>query len=134
VFSTTLTRYLSSELGTHLAAMCRMYNDYGSITRDKAEGNVNSINFAEFDTNTSMPPHPLGKLGKQSLSNDRIGANKKAELLEIVKYEKSRVIDIQSRLGPLVSARTRCITKLFVDVTDLYGQIYLVRDIASRMK
>jgi hypothetical protein len=32
----------------HLAVMCRQYNDYGSLVRDAEEGNLNSIDFAEF--------------------------------------------------------------------------------------
>jgi hypothetical protein len=134
VFPTSLTRYLSLELGSHLAAMCRMYNDYGSVARDREEGNVNSINFAEFDTIRSTSPQYLGVSQKQLLSDDRIGATKKAELLELARYEQSRVVDVQKRLDPFVNARTRRVMKLFVDVTDLYGQIYMVRDIASRVK
>ena len=28
--------------------MCRMYNDYGSVARNRAEGNLNSVDFPEF--------------------------------------------------------------------------------------
>ena len=31
--------------------MCRQYNDYGSIARDRAERNLDSINFPEFGAN-----------------------------------------------------------------------------------
>lgn len=54
-FPTALTKYLSAELGQHLAVMCRMYNDYGSLARNKAEKNPNSVNFPEFE-NCAVSP------------------------------------------------------------------------------
>ena len=47
-FVGAIQKYLAQVLVRHLAAMCRMYNDYGSIARDRAEQNDNSVNFPEF--------------------------------------------------------------------------------------
>lgn len=42
------TSYVAEAMVRSLASLCRMYNDYGSIARDASEGNLNSVNFAEF--------------------------------------------------------------------------------------
>ncbi|KAK8095040.1 hypothetical protein PG997_001725 [Apiospora hydei] len=42
--------YLANALSQHLAAYCRQYNDYGSVARDRAEENLNSLDFPEFST------------------------------------------------------------------------------------
>ncbi|KAL8687602.1 MAG: hypothetical protein Q9218_006270, partial [Villophora microphyllina] len=48
IFDSAYTKYLAGDLCTHLAVMSRLYNDYGSVLRDDAESNINSINFPEF--------------------------------------------------------------------------------------
>ena len=49
-------KYLAADLCFHLAVMSRMYNDYGSITRDRLEANINSINFPGFHTSPVHDP------------------------------------------------------------------------------
>ncbi|TGO50591.1 hypothetical protein BCON_0180g00170 [Botryotinia convoluta] len=44
-FSTIQQKQLAQDLRGHLAAMCRQYNDIGSVNRDRLEPNPNSINF-----------------------------------------------------------------------------------------
>lgn len=44
-WSSVAQRMIAYELNAHIAAYCRIYNDYGSIARDAKEGNLNSINF-----------------------------------------------------------------------------------------
>ena len=53
--------YLSKSLSTHLAAMCRQYNDYGSAKRDAEECNLNSLDFPDFrsEEETNDGPVPL---------------------------------------------------------------------------
>ena len=43
------TAYLAENACCHLASLCRMYNDSGSLARDYDEVNLNSVNFPEFD-------------------------------------------------------------------------------------
>ncbi|KAI1373133.1 Ent-kaurene synthase [Hypoxylon crocopeplum] len=112
------TAYLVEDACRHLASLCRMYNDYGSLARDRDETNLNSVNFPEFATE-----------GAEAA---------KAELMSIAEYER-RGLDVA--LGELEgelleSGGTRWMdaVRLFVNVTDLYGQIYVVKDIATRMK
>lgn len=47
-FPSVREKYLAEAACRHLATMCRMYNDYGSVARDCVERNFNSINFPEF--------------------------------------------------------------------------------------
>ena len=49
-FMTIRQNYLSQDMCRHLATtMCRQPNDYGSVARDRAERNLNSLDFPEFD-------------------------------------------------------------------------------------
>ena len=113
-------KYLAQALVRHLAAMCRQYNDYGSVARDRVEENVNSVNFKEF--------HEGGVPGRDG------EAGIKEALFRIAEYERECLELTKGRLEKLVPGKVRDVLALFVDVTDLYGQIYVARDIASRMR
>lgn len=114
-YATARASYVAEDIARHLASLCRMYNDYGSSSRDRQEGNLNSVNFPEFD------------LGPQNMESVR------DELMSIAEYERSglnaAIFDLEGQLGKghVVDA-----VKLFVNVTDLYGQIYVVKDIATQ--
>lgn len=128
-FPTALTKYLSAELGQHLAVMCRMYNSYGSLARDKAEGNLNSMDFPEFE-DCGVIPMSSDATEKQTSAElqERRGA-----LMEMAEYGRECLLIVKARLRPLLDERLRGVLDVFVNVTDLYGQIYIARDIASRM-
>lgn len=119
-FPSAHTKYLAAAGCQHLSAMCRMYNDYGSIARDKAECNLNSVDFLEF-TNDSEAD---------------LGTRKKT-LYELAQYERSWLRYTMKRLGDEMAdigrRREMEVWTMFCDVTDLYGQIYVVKDVASRM-
>jgi hypothetical protein len=138
-FPTVALKYWSQDMAAHLAAMYRMYNDHGSLARDKAEQNLNSMNFPEFE-NCGAVGGEAGQMGdgpercdgKQEADGD-VQA-RKAVLLELAEFERACVSAAKERLMPLVGKRVRDVIGVFVDVTDLYGQIYVARDIASRMR
>lgn len=121
-------RYLAEDMCRHLATMCRQYNDYGSIVRDRAEKNLNSVNFPEFceEKATGAGPKTVAQL-EQKLKDG---------LMWVAEYERECCMTALDRLENEtgLDARTKRILKMFVDVTDLYGQIYVARDIASRMR
>ncbi|KAI0554730.1 hypothetical protein F4679DRAFT_595291 [Xylaria curta] len=137
-FPTTAQKYLAEAMCWRLATMCRMYNDYGSVERDRLEGNLNSVNFPEFQ----MTSNTTEVTREPSVTGDR----RKDTLLTFAEYERKDLHEIVSRLnGEIDSAETSsefktrekrkmAILRMFIDVTDLYGQIYVIRDIASRMK
>ncbi|KAI0008534.1 Copalyl diphosphate synthase [Xylariaceae sp. FL0662B] len=130
-FDTVDTKYLSASLCRHLSTMCRMYNDHGSVRRDNAEGNLNSINFPEFQR------------VRTTLSD--LTDVKKEALFRLAEYERSCVNQALNRLVSESTSpdgrspgekerneRQMAIWKMFCDVTDLYGQIYVVRDITNQ--
>ncbi|RYP78944.1 hypothetical protein DL769_003109 [Monosporascus sp. CRB-8-3] len=116
------TAYLAEDACRHLASLCRMYNDFGSLARDRDETNLNSVNFPEF------------------VRAETTEAAARAELMSIAEYER-RGLDMA--LDQLDSELLRNggdaikwmdAVRLFVNVTDLYGQIYVVKDIATQIK
>lgn len=115
--STAKQRYLARALGLHLATMCRQYNDFGSYARDKQENNLNSLDFPDFN----------------GVISEDLSLARKQDLMDIAEFERScmRVCfaRLSSEIGVMASARIRA----FINVTDLFGQIYVARDIASRM-
>ena len=127
-FPTTMEKYFAAATCGHLSSMCRMYNDLGSWTRDSSEGNLNCIHFPEF--------------GGASTSDDA----KKATLFKIAQYERSRWNSTLSMLeermqgsagdaaAKRLAARRFRIVEMFCDVTDLYGQIYILKDISAPIK
>ncbi|CAE7033959.1 hypothetical protein CFE70_004917 [Pyrenophora teres f. teres 0-1] len=109
--------------------MCRMYNDLGSTVRDLDEGNLNSIEFPEFERHESL----------------------NAKMSELIRgeYERSCMfkaftelrnhgimnawVDNDAEAKRLAERRFR-IWKMFCDEVDLYGQVYVMRDISSRLE
>ncbi|KID93257.1 Ent-kaurene synthase, fungal, partial [Metarhizium majus ARSEF 297] len=104
--------YLAQDVCRHLATMCRQYNDYGSITRDYAENNLNSVNFPEF--------HQGNTCGLITA---------REALMDLANYERECLDLAVNRLRPEIATPIWQALKVFIDVTDLYGQIYTVRDI-----
>ncbi|KAL9013480.1 MAG: hypothetical protein Q9173_001836 [Seirophora scorigena] len=62
-FRTPRQKLMAHGLNAHYGAFCRLYNDYGSVARDAAEGNLNSLNFPEF-----FPPSPTSSSSSSSSS------------------------------------------------------------------
>lgn len=108
--------FVAEDLCRHLATMCRVYNDYGSLKRDRAENNLSSADFPEiWRQDESVVKHVLMWIAEY----ERRGLNMALAELRRVRGEDD----------PVLKA-----LELFIDVTDLYGQIYVQQDIASRMK
>ncbi|KAK6073243.1 hypothetical protein SCUP234_08841 [Seiridium cupressi] len=109
---------------TPVANLCRMYKDYGSLERDEEEHALNSVNFPEFFYHGGKQASPI--------TSSTSSGDAKSELLWIAEYER-RGLDVamnllEKELGPgeLMSA-----LRMFVDVTDLYGQIHVLKDITA---
>ncbi|KAI6774712.1 hypothetical protein HG530_001470 [Fusarium avenaceum] len=126
-FPSATQKYLISSVMRHATNMCRMYNDFGSIARDNAERNVNSVNFPEFVVCKGTPQNLDER--KQSLS-------------QIATYEQGcldsalQALERQTRhdagdYRDSKEARKLHIVKLFCDVTDLYDQLYVIKDLSS---
>lgn len=122
------TAYVAEDLCRHLATMCRMYNDYASVSRDRTEGNLNSLDFADF--------HHGGE--RCGLDAD-VEANK-AQLMWIAEYERRGMEAAMTRLEEEIGGENRLgreildPVRLFISVTDLYGEIYVIKDLTNRVK
>ncbi|KAF2450097.1 Ent-kaurene synthase [Karstenula rhodostoma CBS 690.94] len=139
------SEYLAHSLVRSLAVMCRMYNDYGSTTRDKVDANVNSIDFSEFH------PTQTGVLGEEAsnancsgehpaeadnLSEngyaDGVMACKKKELMRIAEFERKKMeFALHAMEEVMVDKVVLSMLQVFVDVTDTFGLVYVQKDIAS---
>ncbi|KAK5632715.1 hypothetical protein RRF57_008429 [Xylaria bambusicola] len=130
-FPSTQEKYYAAAACQHLAAMCRMYNDHGSAIRDHDEANVNAVDFPEFGVRVID-------------SGDIEMTRKKEALFEVAQYERSCIEEAFRRLEAHAAgtrsadARARKsrqmeIWRMFYNVTDLFGQIYVLRDIGSRL-
>ncbi|KAI0009517.1 aphidicolan-16beta-ol synthase [Xylariaceae sp. FL0662B] len=123
-FPTATDKYLAAAACRHLSTMCRMYNDLGSWTRDRDEGNLSSIHFPEF--------------GGEAVDE----STKKAVLFGLAQFERACWNDVLRKLeenmvddpdaeAARLGGRRMRLIQMFFDVTDIYGQIYVLRDISS---
>ena len=123
-FHTTKAEYFANAGIRHLATLCRQYNDYGSIARDEAEKNLNSLNFPEF----FLPGFDITNRSPETLDKA------KTDLLALADFEREGLERALLGLEKEADGNTMGMIRLFVRVTDLYGQVYVAKDIASRVK
>lgn len=112
-------RYVAEDMCVHLAAMCRQQNDYGSLARDRAEGNLQSADF---------PDLYLGGFD----ADDQKDAHAKKMLLDVAAYEHACLENAMTELGKYLDKGVMDAIRVFIEVTDLYGQIYIVRDLNAQ--
>lgn len=110
--------------------MSRLYNDYGSIVRDRAEAKLNSINFFESHKRPSKDPIAAETY---ELKEQRLGA----ELLRLAQYERECVaaatekLDRDLRLTLGKAQRKADEVLLFTGVVKLYADIYVAKVLSN---
>jgi len=118
VFGGPLGRYIVEDFCMSLATTCRMYNDFGSVKRDIESKNLNCINFPEFQITEG---------------NELYEKVLKEELLRLASYEDRKLdaslLALADVLVPEGRGRVLDAVRFFRNVTDTYGQIYVLRDI-----
>ncbi|KAF2839019.1 Ent-kaurene synthase, partial [Patellaria atrata CBS 101060] len=120
-FATTLSQYVSEDLAHHMSILSRLYNDYGSITRDMEEGNINTADFLSLQWYQG--------------SSLIIADDPKQQLLSLARYEKMTIGSIiQQSLSPLVSEAVLNGVNVFFNAVEMYGQMYVMKDHTPRMK
>ena len=135
-FGSIRQKYLAQELCTHLAVMSRLHNDFGSVDRDRIEENVNSINFPEFHRGFNQVDTCT-----ETAENER---KLKNELLKLAEIERqSAYMASETFLRDLegtfeAGGRQRKedkanAIKLFIEVTRLYADLYIARDLSNRI-
>jgi hypothetical protein len=117
--------------------MSRLYNDYGSLVRDRAEANINSVNFPESHQTRTQGPSVLDG---EELSTKK-EAQLKAELLALAQYERDTADSIGQKLladmrrGSSSKGKTKANgVELFMGVTGLYADMYVARDLSNRIE
>lgn len=129
IHASARTAYLAEDACRHLFSLCRMYNDLGSVGRDADERALNSVNFPEFFYRAAGTASPM------TAALDTTQDSAKTDLFWIAEYERRgletamRLLEEEMGRGDLAGA-----LRLFVDVTDLYGQIYVLEDIGTRTR
>lgn len=133
--SSMVQKYLAREMCLHLATLCRQYNDYGSAMRDDAEGNLNSLHFSEFcdEDEQSLSSLVTAKVAEDGARKHSLEKAKRL-LMKVADIERACMQLCWETLSPSLDEAARIKIKAFVDVTDLFGQIYVARDIASRLQ
>jgi hypothetical protein len=144
-FDNVRSKYLSRSVMGHLAAMCRQYNDYGSAMRDRDEDNLNSMDFVDFREPQPYDGHDAVTGGDVSNGAVVSGANgtspryptqvMKDQLMEIAEFERSCMQLAWHNLAQVTTSEaTMKRVGVFVDVTDLFGQLYIHRDLTNRIQ
>ncbi|KXX73544.1 Copalyl diphosphate synthase [Madurella mycetomatis] len=131
------TAYLAEDACRHLASLCRMYNDAGSAVRDDDERALNSLNFPEFflrstsDCGRSRCHHRRRRAHGESAAQTMT-----EELLWIAEYERRGLETAMELLEDEIGTGCEWVRalRLFVGVTDLYGQIYVLQDVGMRTR
>lgn len=149
VFDGPQAQYISQSLTRHLSAMCRQYNDCGSAMRDAEEGNLNSLHFPEFNrhnrhrsasmqtngTLSSQKVHTMNGVADLGHFSCQVPAAAKKELMEIAEYERACMQMALQNMRKVVKAPAALkALEVYIDVTDLFGQIYVAQDLSSRRK
>ena len=119
------------------------------MARDHAEGNLNSVGFAEFSSEREFyrqlkdTPYldikgrvnGVGVTGEEERGSaaDTQESRKKEDLFWLADYERQCLDLAMQKLEAEVGAEAMYAVRLFVNVTDLYGQIYVLRDVTNRV-
>ncbi len=128
-FQTIKQKLIAHSMNAHIGAFCRMYNDYGSIARDREESNLNSLNFPEFffkegeDGDGERSFEKAKKTLLESAVHERQRANQEMqELCEILEKEGMEGKDISRRL------------RVYMGACEHFSDMYLTKDVTNSVK
>ncbi|KID93759.1 terpene synthase family protein, partial [Metarhizium majus ARSEF 297] len=129
-------KYLGEELCSRLAALSRLENDYGSLDRDRAEGNLNSVDFLIRSQQAATNDHVNSINGDKSSATTATNstlATAKKHLLRLAEYERRSIRRLlYDDLQPLLSPKTFQALKVFATAVDVFGQMYVQKDHTPR--
>ncbi|KAF2018552.1 hypothetical protein BU24DRAFT_418075 [Aaosphaeria arxii CBS 175.79] len=147
-FRTVKQKMMIWNANSHAGKQLRMFNDYGSIARDAAERNLNSVDFPEFfsdGTQTQTQPCgiPIEKTSQGKGSNDVDSFEvtmRKQTLLDAAMYERmctEREMDdlyLELAKDGLIGERLAKWVEVYYAGGDLFSDMYLVRDVTNSTK
>ena len=119
VFESSTANYVAEELSLRLCVQSRLQNDFGSLERDREEGNLNSRDF--LSSNSKKPHHDKAQNGVLDSSRD--------EILSIARYERRAVERLlHEELPTLCDTTTIKALEVFTAAVDMYGEMYVLKD------
>lgn len=129
MFGTAAEKYLVDATMHHLATKGRLMNDFGSVSRDSAEGVVNSVFFPEFDFASS----PVSSSATDAVTAKKVQLERLicfeeqclAAALELL--EKSCLEGHEGIESWYFQKRKLAMVTLYRRVSDLYGYIYMLK-------
>lgn len=116
-FQTCEAKFIADDVSRHMSTMCRMYNDLGSIVRDRTEGNLNSADFAEFRAGQQITDYAL----RDAVSR-------------VAGYERRCLSMALTELKNVCDGRVYEAVKVLCDVTDMFGQMYVLKDLTPYLE
>ncbi|PVH92485.1 hypothetical protein DM02DRAFT_677472 [Periconia macrospinosa] len=131
-FSTVKQKLMVWNANSHAGKQLRMFNDYGSVARDAAESNLNSINFPEFFS--------------MEAAGDEVGddwfrvSQRKNILLDAALYERSctdrEMNELYAELKKDGKVGERLVqwVETYYAGGDLFSDLYLLRDVTNTTK
>ena len=128
-FTTVKQKLMAYNMNRHIGSFSRMFNDYGSVIRDRDERNLNSINFPEF----FFQPH-------EGMHTNNAGVHDaKATLLAAARYERKCANDSGEVLFKELEAENaagRTISRylqIYLGACEQFADMYLTRDVTNRV-
>ncbi|KAL8923015.1 MAG: hypothetical protein Q9208_004827 [Pyrenodesmia sp. 3 TL-2023] len=132
-FRTPRQKLMAHGMNAHYGAFCRLYNDYGSVARDAAEGNLNSVNFPEFFAE--------GDSGDEEGEEGRHAERAKGLLLGAARYERDCALGTaellcreleegEGKVGRKLADRIR----VYIGAGEQFSDMYLTRDVTNSVK
>jgi len=113
---TSEIRYIAQDCCSRLSVVCRLFNDYGSLERDRKESNLNSLMFPEFE------------------GDEKSEIELRKELIRLTKYERKCLETSFKELQDVCGVRHRRLyemTRLFYNASEIYTEVYEVRDLSK---
>jgi hypothetical protein len=126
-FGTVKQKLMAYKMNSHIGSFCRIYNDYGSVGRDRYEHNINSVNFPEF--------FPLAE-------DDRVNVETEAKksLLKAGVYERKCAMEIAEELYKDLEAEGKDgkdiadALRIYIGTCEQLFDMYLTKDVTNRVK
>ncbi|CAG8953635.1 hypothetical protein HYFRA_00010094 [Hymenoscyphus fraxineus] len=132
-FGTITQKLIAFKMNSHIGSFCRIYNDYGSVVRDREECNINSINFPEFFSmriqteNNDDPVQHAEKQAKKALLEAGIFERKFAIQAAEILYD---VLGEDGSEGNKISDAVR----VYMGGCEQFSDLYLTRDVTNTVK
>ncbi|OGE46866.1 hypothetical protein PENARI_c096G01623 [Penicillium arizonense] len=116
VCATPVERYLLEEYSRHVAVWGRMWNDYADVERDRADSNLNSLDFPDFQTCTKDP------------REDSPGGVKRRYLAVLIQHEEDLANETLTRFTSLVESRANA-GNLLTGLRWYLGILHVLREL-----